>query len=486
MNTVNASKLKYLIDSRFHLFNILDENIKYKDPTELLSPARIDVAVKIKYIKSLKDRIPENIYFYRKLYKSTIEYFSDGLFYEPGDSHKNNFNDFDNYFMELLESLSGSGFNKTKSIIPLSKNNVPLDGAHRIAIAHILNIKLPTIRLDIEDPSYNINFFKNKGATEKELLEYTKCLLSINKNTRIAILWPYNDLENKKINNLFGENIIYSGSLNLSLNGVRNLCLVAYNKEKWIGTPETNWHGIPHKADSCFKKNRKTRFIVFNSFGQEKDISIKEQIRNLTDSSKNNIHTTDNFNETKEISELLLNKDSELLLNNINRKNLSSILLTLKNNVNDFSKLLIGGSSILHLLNLRNSNDIDLLHFNDIKTNEIIGSHNCYLNYYGLNEKNLANIEKSTDLYFNILGINFITINKILDFKKRRSEEKDKKDIILLKKFQSGAIKESKLREIKGAINKSTRIFYFKNRNRIVKLLKKTILYSFIKNNLTK
>lgn len=474
---MNKNTLYKLIDSRFHHLEILDKEITYKHPKEFIDKNRIDLPIKIEYIKSIIE--DSDTQYFRSIYQKTINYFSDGLFYEPGDSKKNTFQDFDDIFLKLYLNIKEAGFLLEKGVIPLSKDGVILDGAHRVAIAYLLNIKIPTIKLNVKSPDFGINFFKRKGATHREILDFIKINTMHNKKLRTAIIWPYNCSNIDNIQSLY-SNIIYTGSMNLNLNGIRNLCLLCYSEESWVGNYLNNWSGIKNKADSCYNKDRNTIFFIYEKAPNQDDISLKEKVRNLTDGSKNNIHTTDNIEETKYLLNTLLRTESEFLLNNLNLKSLSKIYESISLAKVDTKKILVTGSSVLSLLNIRDNNDIDILHEKSIhiESSSILGSHNEYQHLY---EKKINLLIQNPLFHYNFLGIKFIDIHNLSVFKSNRHEKKDILDIKLINraiKKEDGNLLFLKAQE---NINRKSRILYFRYRQYLINCLKKLRIFNLIK-----
>ncbi|MBG2914140.1 ParB N-terminal domain-containing protein [Proteus terrae] len=474
---MNKNKFYNLIDSRFNEAKFIDSDIVYRSPNDLINKNRIDIPIKIKYIDSIIKN--NNISYFRSIYRKTISYFSDDLFFEPGDSEKNSFQDFDNTFLELYNDIKEHGFLLEKGVIPLSQDGIVLDGAHRIAIAYLLGIDIPTIRLKIKSPNFGIDFFKRKGATQEEILNFIRINILYNKNLRVAIIWPYNNSRLEDIKKLYPA-ILHTENIDLNLNGVRNLCLLCYSEESWVGDYSNKWAGIKNKADFCYIQNKKTIFFIYETNSNQNDIYLKEKVRNLSDGSKNNIHTTDNIEETQYILNILLRKEASLLLNNLNLKVLSRIEKIIINKKIDKNKILITGSSVLSLLNIRNNNDIDILHDESIHIGDssILGSHNKYNHLYVNDIKYLI---ADPFFHYNILGTKFIDLSNILFFKKNRNEQKDIIDIKLIKKHIDEDRKNIIYLKIKESINRKSRILYFRYRQYMVDFLKKTNLFNLAK-----
>ncbi|MCW2488639.1 hypothetical protein J5069_22300 [Candidatus Symbiopectobacterium sp. NZEC127] len=468
------------IDSRFHCYRCIDEEINYVCAKDLIHPKRLDIPVKIKYLEAVLAGNESEINRNRKYYKDTIQYFTDALYKEPGDSFKKSFLDFEKYFITLFNEIKENGFDVKKSIIPLSKDGMVLDGAHRVSIAYLLGLKIPTIKLNVESPTYDYSFYKRKGASREELLNFVRCYLSCDCSSRVAILWPYNSLSIDSVKRKYTDRVIYSDCFTLDSNGVRNLCLLAYKNEKWIGDVDNSWSGIKNKADACFVNNKETHFLFYKSLGGEDDIDLKNEIRALSDGSKNNIHTTDDIFETGKLSEFLLYSHGGVLLNNIELKVLSKIILVLQKNSISIDDVIVTGSSLMSLLGLRDANDIDLLHDENITITDTpeIGSHNKYADLYKINTKDIL---KKEDFFIDVFGVKFIRPEKLIDFKKNRGEEKDFVDIEKIIEAFDGNVKRKKMKNLRVSLNRVIRIYYFRYREFIVDFLRRNNILPLVK-----
>ena len=62
-------------------------------------------------------------------------------------------------FLKLYKSLNLEDFNIKKSLVPISKEGIILDGSHRVAAAIKLKKNIYCIRINIKPPIYDQNFF---------------------------------------------------------------------------------------------------------------------------------------------------------------------------------------------------------------------------------------------------------------------------------------------------------------------------------------
>lgn len=156
-NTANK-----LIDNQY-IYSLLEKRKQYYvyecNPENLISRYRYDVYVKYFYVKSYIEN--NNYDLAKKIYLSHIKAFNN--FFEP-DGSKSSPDDFINNFNILIESIKVEGFNKT--VIPISKTGIPIDGAHRLAICLYFKIKVTFLVFDLLDAKYDKEFFVSRGMID--------------------------------------------------------------------------------------------------------------------------------------------------------------------------------------------------------------------------------------------------------------------------------------------------------------------------------
>lgn len=480
------------VDSRFHPYIKQPIKIEHIKAKELIDYNRIDIIIKIAYLKSLLKNDLNAIAYYEELYLNTIDIFTNGTFSEPGDSDKKSPSDYINQFKEIANSIIENGFNSDIGLIPVSSENIPLDGAHRLAVAYHLNLTLPVVKLKNLNAKYGISYFHKKSQAPMLTYKLINELLKFDDNIRIAIIWPFSKLDRiEQIENIFGEHFIFSTTLKLNSNGVNNLCINAYENETWIGNSKNEWDGSWNKSSKTFIHGYSTHIVLYKSLSAHDDIELKNKFRKEYKNSKHCIHTTDNKNETLKISQITFFPESEKYLNNINIRKLKIIYEFIEKNNIEKDKVIITGSSLLDLLGLRKANDIDYLIIGNthkpqdcILNNLLENSHNKYSHHYRSSLESLFNNKENT---FRFLNINFLSIDNIYYFKSKRLEGKDIDDLKLIDIFLNGRfgykLKAIKLKRNSIQYIQRKKVFII---NLTVIILRKIGLYDAIKRILKK
>lgn len=168
IQTISSVQLKELLDNDY-IFNLISHRNKIivysTNPINLLSKYRFDIFVKYYYVKSYIENY--DLKEAKKIYLSHIKAFNN--FHEP-DGRKNNAKDFIIKFNSLIENIK-SCKNLDKTIIPISTTGIPIDRAHRIAIALYFDLKIQYCVFDLLDGKYDEIFFLQRGMPYKYVQE---------------------------------------------------------------------------------------------------------------------------------------------------------------------------------------------------------------------------------------------------------------------------------------------------------------------------
>lgn len=429
MKVLSKDETLKLIDSRFHDKVIGTTFISSEiNAREIDFSKRVDILLKIELIKAYAACDNDLFEHYKKLYFETISLFTDNTFIEPGDSNKRSPSDYIGIFIELYDNVKKYGFDFSRGVIPFS-GGTPLDGAHRIAIAYLLNSNLAIIDIGFSSVDYGINYFSHRGASDSLISELVSLLVKYDNNIRAAIIWPAVKIDLKTVVNSFGDTYLFGKRLSLNENGVNNLCVSAYKNEPWVGSDKNNWHGAKGKSAYCYAEND-TTIIIFKLSYAGQDLEIKDKIRSLCGGTKHCIHSTDGNKDTFEIVSCTFPVHSEKYLNAISLKEISKLRKHLMEK--GIANHIITGSSFMGVLGIRNSFDVDTISL-DQK-----GEHNTYKHMFSRKIESLFSIGAC---YYEFLDLKFLSLEEILLFKKQRNEKKDNEDIKLINMFLSAKTK---------------------------------------------
>lgn len=481
-NSLTEVDVKKLIDIRFHDYlRGEDLSVSWCDAAELINFNRLDIVIKISYLKSIVNSSEVDFKYYESLYLSTIELFTQGSFKEPGMSKKSSAVDFVTAFNHLYSEMKTGGFDIKHGVLPVTKDFIPLDGAHRLAIAYVLGLKVPYVTLPNITCKYDVDYFERAGATPNLIYQLLNEYVKYDNSVKLGIAWPFGELQRSELEEVYGGELIYLKNLQLTKVGLKNLCTIAYHNEAWAGSEIDCWSGIDAKSERCFGKGGETRVFIFKANTHKDNVELKERLRAGRNASKHIVHTTDNTEETKELLDVLLHDYSGVLLNGLELKSLSRLYITFKENqLLNKKSIVISGSSLLSIIGLRDSQDIDVIHSCDVIPDNILGSHNEYAHLYKHSLEEIINYDYLT---INILGLKFLNFEELLFFKKQRAESKDIQDFKLLNDFLKGNTSNFKfaIRKVKSNLG----VLYRQKKVRlvvhIIRVLKLLGLFNIVK-----
>lgn len=209
-----------------------DYPVEWIDPRILLVSERLDLAAKVLYIKSRESG--QVVPFVRDCYVKHIEAFSYGTFKEGGSIEKDSIEKYFATFDQLIDGIKFSDFDKEKSVVPVGKDNIILDGAHRVSVALYFNKKVPIIRFPEEKVTYDADYFRKHlldgQCLDFLVLEYAKLKGNVHLAcVSPAIGWklPYVQQLQKVINQ--DGKLIYSKNINPLNTSIGNFSTIFEN-----------------------------------------------------------------------------------------------------------------------------------------------------------------------------------------------------------------------------------------------------------------
>jgi hypothetical protein len=421
--------------------------IEYIDASKLLVPERIDLIAKYKYIEC-RDKGFE-IPFFKELYAKHIEAFSYGTYMEPGNPNKITLQDYLETFENLMDEIKKNGIDPEVSVIPVGKDNVIMNGSHRVAIALYYGLQVPIVRFDDLYVDYGLNFFRQHKLEEKFLDFMVTEFIHLKKDLYVACLFPSAkgmDHFNRAIQVMEQKaNILYQKEIKIKKEGLRNLITQLYPSEtnQWIGTYENHYAGVCGKLQGCSGAEPLRIFVLScNSVDQIK--SIKTEVRNIYQIENHSIHITDTYEEAVSLADIVFNPKSVHCLNygcpdyfiKFNKKLNCFKERIIKYNL-PMDQFVIDSSSVMGLYGLRDIGDIDFLTLAtgyEVIEDAVINSNHKNLGYY---DTSMENLILNPENYLVYSGIKFITLDVCKTYKKNRNEKKDRIDIKLINTIQN-------------------------------------------------
>ena len=150
---------------------------------DLLVPERLDIAFRFPLIRSIvNDTNPSwGIDFY-------FQYLDKCRNFGPySEGHKSSFLDYLNDFLDLIQSMNSFGYIEDSPAIKTNRN-IPIEGAHRIAVARFLNLDLPIEQYSHSNEIQNIDFLIRQGLSQSSIDFSIQEFIRYQASSRILIL----------------------------------------------------------------------------------------------------------------------------------------------------------------------------------------------------------------------------------------------------------------------------------------------------------
>lgn len=414
-----------------------------------INPKRFDLAAKLIYIKYKSNDY--KTLFHDELYRDHILVFNGGWEWPSGS--KNSVDDFIETFNELIHNFSTNLVNK----IPVSRDNILINGAHRASIAYSRNIPLKLEYQLEKGRTYDYNFFTDRlkygyaSGTPKDKRESTLSKLDRFhsdemarefcrhcKDARIITLFPRVNGKHtyaEKTIKSFGD-IAYAVSIKCDMNMLDNMIKEFYRGENWIGGDYSPYS--IGKAQSCWNSQypyvRVYLFVPNEEHSRDIDRCckmLKARIRRFYNVSNHSVHINDTWEETKNLAGIFFNQNSlhflmnsKSILNEAEQRYFNTYEALVKNS-EDYC---ITGSFVTAVYGIRHAKDLDYIyHGKPLKTDSRkIDDHNNHPHWYGTTFDDIIHNPRN---YFIHFGMKFAALHAVKEMKIKRNEFKDRLDL---------------------------------------------------------
>lgn len=273
------------------------------DARILLTPSRFDLFAKLYYARYREINAEEAL----SVYYSHIKTFNPD-FKEPGREDKKGYQVFVSTFNQLLDTFKDKDFDDTISLVPITEDNVILDGAHRVAALAYWNKKIGVAECKHIKPKcdFNYHYFKNRGLSWSTMDKIALEMLDWIPDMHVACLWPIMKDKSKAID-IIKSNfyIAYEKRISVNLKSFEFFISKVYSAQSW--TIKNQY--ISDKAINCYGNGGEIWFVFFSSNNPSDVLHVKEIIRSHYRVKKHSIHITDNSTETKDLGYYILNRN---------------------------------------------------------------------------------------------------------------------------------------------------------------------------------
>ena len=444
--TVRKDSLEVTGKIRPNILEMIPMNAKLitsLDPCELLSRKRFDLMAKYIYARHRELGIDSD--WASRLYTEHLRVFNG--FREPDGTGKIGIDAFMEAFHKTLDSIRKIGFDGDRSLIPVGRENILLDGSHRIAACILYNRKVSGVFCDEPAFIYDYPFFKNftrhvkTGLLEKwsdpMALEYCR----LKKNTYIVTIFPSAEGEDETVRGILQAHgkIAYEKYVKLENYAPTLLIRQMYSGEDWIGGPRNCFDGARQKAELCFTKKGLVRVFVLEADEPQSIKTAKGKIRSIFNIGNHSVHINDSHADTLKLAQIFFNENSIHFLNNARPEYFERFHTLfqyyrewLAGQQMDPSYFCVDGSAVLAVYGLRQARDLDFLHFGCEKISTgipMVESHNTETHHHITSRDDII---FNPENHFYYEGVKFVSLNILRAMKGKRNEEKDKRDRTLI------------------------------------------------------
>lgn len=415
----------------------MDKQIEIKDmePWKLFTHRRFDLLAKYIYGKYRDQGIKSD--WHRRLYLDHIS-LANG-FVEADGSGKCGRNNFMNVFNSVLDSIKTGGFDEKLPPVPITVENYPIDGSHRVAACMLYGKTLKCAVGGSKANYYDSGWWKKIGLPDKWLDAMALELCRIKKDCFVVVIYPAangKDEELEKLIQGYGQ-IWHRKAVYLKKQGPLNLIRQIYYKESWTGNWKNGFAGAQSKANWCFQREGPVRlFIIESALPEMRELKVR--IRDLYRIENHAVHINDTWDEALHLAEIFFNENSIHFLNHCAIREFKWFNRLLKHYKEWLDKsganrerFCIDGSSVLAAYGLREARDLDFLHLDENVITDFreISSHNEEAHLYGTT---VDDIILNPENHFYYSGLKFASLNAIMGMKRRRGEYKDIEDLRLI------------------------------------------------------
>jgi len=413
----------------------------------LLDARRFDVALKYLYAEARHLKIESD--FARRAYLAHIGVFNG--FNEGDKTGKSGPEAFVSAFDRVIDQIAATGFNGAVSSVPIDRNGVVIDGAHRVAACLATGEPVTCLRLPMEAKVYDYRFFRDRQTFVKGGLEarYSDAAAlaygKLKTNTHIVSLFPAavgRDDDVRAVIERYAR-IVYAKECRIDRKAAPLLMRQVYELEPWLGDWSNNFKGAQNKGARCFATDGPLRALLIETDSPEALRACKSEIRALYPSGQDAVHINDTHVETVTLAKIYFNDNSLAFLNSARpqaygpfNEQFALYRKVLKAGGYDTEKFCIEGSAIMGAYGIRSSRDLDYISLDnqapDFGT-KLIGNHASELKHHVLGRDEII-FDPANHFYF--FGLKIATLDVLRGMKTKRAEKpKDFDDVALIDKW---------------------------------------------------
>jgi FkbM family methyltransferase len=358
-------------------------------------------------------------------------------------------------FDVVIDQIAAIGFKGELSSVPIDRQGVMIDGAHRVAACLATGEPVACLELPTDAKVYDYRFFRDRNAfvpgglerrySDAAALAYAR----LKTNTHIVSLFPTavgRDDDVRAVIKRFAR-IVYSKDCVIKHEAAPLLMRQVYELEPWLGDWSNDFKGAQNKGARCFAADGPLRALLIETDNPEALRACKTEIRALYPSGQDAVHINDTHAETVTLAKIYFNDNSLAFLNSARpqaygpfNEQFALYRKVLADGGYDTERFCIEGSATLAAYGIRSSRDLDYVSLDnqapDFGT-KLIGNHASELKHHVLGRDEII-FDPANHFYF--FGLKIATLDVLRGMKSKRAERpKDFDDITLIDKWRGVA-----------------------------------------------
>lgn len=387
---------------------------------------------------------------------------------------KNSLSEYTGAFLDLHDRIIDEGcFDEVKGIVPVSAKNVLIDGAHRLSISLVTELKLPILKLPVNTcPTQPLSVLQERyGLNGEEYLLALRTYLTYDPDAKIIILYPNrNRSQDAQVLDLIKKYLKIEAQVSHQISSYREaktLVSCLYSGNSWLQSNFSGVTGLTWKTRQVYTGLSNVDFLIVSPYTKNQTVDtrvlkdLKELSRFYYGNGFHSVHSTDNIEENLRVfSNIIMDNTSARYLHD--NFEVSTALLNAKQrdffdslsrlSISCRERIVITGSLVLACLNIRPAKDIDII--TDLEIFPEIARHNQFIEAYsgiGSFTNVLSHPANTFWMIYKGKSIRLLSLDILLEMKMSRaiakSQPKDELDISLIREFiqQMPASSETRL-----------------------------------------
>jgi hypothetical protein len=351
-------------------------------PNELVNPKRLDIVARWLLCRDFVYGIENaaNLSLYTRMQLTRVQGLANLDFWT--DNPKENVDEMLCECKKLCQSIRQNGFDRSKPIPLSSRNNVIIDGSHRLGASLAAESKIWAKYYGnvTGGENYGFDWFVENGFNNDDLIRVLRGFCELySKSLGIVVLYGTVIDEWDYIQSAFSKDFTIVGSIEIDFS--HNFYAYETLIREIYSDPQYNNPYNDFKLRFLEKAPLKIRLLLIGESGQqEKDIPFYEKLKRLKMTLRDSmyfetgtapcvIHTSDNRYEFNVLKKLLLSSNNLRYLDRRIVSNYSDVLLErLSRARKELSKCgiplddcVIVGSSVMEILGLCPARDLDII-----------------------------------------------------------------------------------------------------------------------------